>query len=313
MKHQLQDLIRLLPVPIAVIRLLDDKLISSNEEWKTRFGSGSTDRFSEQSLWQSSTDWATIKEALSESISGRLLHVDTALVDVKDNTRYCELSLFQNQQSDGDYVIVVAQDVTGHKENEVKIRKLAYRDLLTDLPNRAAFNDELNIAISQCLNGSESIAIGMVDLNAFKPVNDTYGHDAGDHALRVLGKRLDENAGAPHLVARIGCDEFVILFRDVESVDQIAPIMDRCVKVLSEPVCLHNNIFVTLGCSIGLVHLNASSTTIVTEAMKFADTALYEAKLARKNCWKLSAKSQSSKNVIAADEADSKHIPRKRM
>lgn len=108
------------------------------------------------------------------------------------------------------YVSVV-RDITAEKEAEDRIRWLAYHDPLTRLPNRALFHDRLEQALAQSARGCEPLAILYIDLDGFKPINDTFGHDHGDDLLRQVADRLRETVRTADTVSRQGGDEFVIL------------------------------------------------------------------------------------------------------
>jgi diguanylate cyclase (GGDEF)-like protein len=160
-------------------------------------------------------------------------------------------------------------------EREDEILKLAYADTLTELPNRALFDDKLTTSVDIAKQTGASFAVIVLDLVRFKYVNDVLGHEAGDSVLKEVAARLKTTLRDIDTVARLGGDEFALLLQDVNEKDVLAAV-DRIAVVLEDPVTL-NNQPIDIGCSIGVAvfpcHGEDSSTLL-----RRADMAMYSAK-----------------------------------
>lgn len=159
---------------------------------------------------------------------------------------------------------------------ERHVRKLAYSDSLTGLPNRAAFSQQLRHKINRAsLNGS-CLAVLFLDLDRFKMINDSLGHDAGDLVLKAAADRLRHCVRASDFVARIGGDEFTVVLEEVDTPDAVARVAEKICVSLREPfVFLQQRIFV--GASIGIALYPRDGGTMNT-LLKHADTAMFKAK-----------------------------------
>jgi diguanylate cyclase (GGDEF)-like protein len=176
-------------------------------------------------------------------------------------------------------------DVTRHKTAEAEIRRLAYYDPLTGLPNRLLFTEQLQRALSHAERQHRRLAIMFVDLDNFKRVNDTLGHTCGDELLRTAGDRLTRSlrsydgvarAQPEHAIARLGGDEFIVMVSDIERASDVAAIAQRLVQTLSEPMVLQGT-EVFVGGSVG-VALYPDDGRDIDTLLKNADTAMYRAK-----------------------------------
>ena len=178
-------------------------------------------------------------------------------------------------------------DVTRHKTAEAEIRRLAYYDPLTGLPNRLLFTEQLQRSLLHCERHGKRLAIMFIDLDNFKRVNDTLGHTCGDELLRTAGGRLaaslraydslTRNAGeGEHAIARLGGDEFIVMVSDIDRAVDVAAIAQRLVKTLEQPLVLQGT-EVFVGGSIGVAIYPDDGRDIDT-LLKNADTAMYRAK-----------------------------------
>lgn len=177
-------------------------------------------------------------------------------------------------------------DITTRKAIEQQVQHLAHHDPLTDLPNRALLNDRLHQALAQARRDNEMLAIMYLDLDDFKPVNDSLGHDVGDLLLKEVATRLLSCVKRQSdTVSRMGGDEFVVLITDVEQQRDIELIAENIVNSLSLPFIIeaHN---VNISASLGIAIYPQSGTDSIS-LMKNADNAMYEAKNAGRNCFKI--------------------------
>lgn len=173
-------------------------------------------------------------------------------------------------------VVVNYRDVTERKALEEQLRHQAFHDPLTDLPNRALFMDRLEHALDRAERRRGSLAVLFMDLDNFKLVNDSLGHEAGDRLLVLFAKRLRECFGPEDTVARLGGDEFTVLLEDVEDSGDAVRAADRIARVLKASFVLDSHeVFVTT--SVG-VSLTTHGRKQPSQLMRDADMALYRAK-----------------------------------
>jgi len=161
------------------------------------------------------------------------------------------------------------------------IEHLAFHDTLTQLPNRAYLSYVVDQAIGQHRESEEGFALLFLDLDRFKSVNDTQGHEAGDKLLRLVAKRLLASVREHDVVARLGGDEFVILLRNITQREPVTRITEQLVTAIQEPFALQGQtclISVSIGVAL-FPHDGADEQTL----MKRADAAMYRAKQAGKN------------------------------
>ena len=171
---------------------------------------------------------------------------------------------------------VALRDLTDRKRDEAQIRHLARHDALTNLPNRFNFQERLNIALDTAAQQGTGIAILYIDLDRFKPVNDLYGHAAGDALLIQVSKRILAEIQHPDMLARIGGDEFVMILTSEPQPDAASVVATRVIEALSRPFEIEGD-WIEVGASIGIAMFpedGASADTL----MQSADTAMYRVK-----------------------------------
>jgi diguanylate cyclase (GGDEF)-like protein len=180
---------------------------------------------------------------------------------------------------------IVAERTSQLQLNQENLKSMAYLDVLTGLPNRRAFNDDLRRFIAECERGQGDFALLLIDLDGFKAINDTVGHGAGDEVLVEVAARLRTLIRETDLVARLGGDEFCVILaqpRDTAAVDSACA---RIIKRLHDPIALADRI-VVIGASIGVATVHPERATTPDELHKAADMALYEAKRGGRNTWR---------------------------
>ena len=188
---------------------------------------------------------------------------------------------------------IVAERTAQLQRNQENLKSMAYLDVLTGLPNRRAFNDDLRRFIAECERGQGDFALLLIDLDGFKAINDTVGHGAGDAVLVEVAGRLRTLIRETDLAARLGGDEFCVILaqpRDTAAVDSACA---RIIKKLNEPMVLADRV-VVIGASIGVAKVPGERTTTPDELHKAADMALYEAKRAGRNTWRWDNSSTAS-------------------
>ena len=162
------------------------------------------------------------------------------------------------------------------KASDETIRYRATMDSMTGLFNRAHFVELLERAVARTRRGSTGCAVVYLDLDGFKPINDRYGHSAGDHALKTVAKRLRQSLRECDVAARLGGDEFALLIDDVSDRDHMVPVAQRVLRCLSEPISFPDDKQACVSGSLGIAMWPKSGSAL--ELLDAADAAMYMAK-----------------------------------
>lgn len=180
--------------------------------------------------------------------------------------------------TEGDYYgrVWSFSDISARKAAESRLAHQAFHDPLTGLPNRALFSDRLERALSRARRHNQFIAVLFLDLDRFKIINDSLGHEAGDQLLIAVGQRLRGRMRPEDTAARLGGDEFTVLLEDIEDVNAAANVAERIAEDLCAPfhIC-GREVFTTS--SIGIA-LSDGLSHVSDEVMRDADAAMYLAK-----------------------------------
>lgn len=166
---------------------------------------------------------------------------------------------------------------------ERKVKLLAYRDALTDLPNRLLFADRLEQAVVRAERHRESVALMLIDIDDFKLVNDSFGHDAGDKLIRAVGDMLSKSLRRADTVARLGGDEFAVIVEGIEGADDAISIADNLTTMLEHNVKLDDQETFT-SASVGIAVYPDDGKDPRT-LLKNADTAMFRAKENGRHCF----------------------------
>ena len=208
--------------------------------------------------------------------------IDVLLSVVPDQRINCEEERF----------VCVMNDVTLLRRTEENLRLLAVTDQLTNLPNRRAINEYFASLEGTEQQNRAGWAVYFIDLDNFKTVNDTFGHEAGDEILRVGAQRICDIVGDKGLVARIGGDEFAVVLTDLPSANAAEAIAERLIDSLSRPVKLDAGTG-HVGASIGIAYCKDQSL-VPSEALRLSDQAMYLAKSGGKNRFALYDENQTA-------------------
>jgi diguanylate cyclase (GGDEF)-like protein/PAS domain S-box-containing protein len=193
------------------------------------------------------------------------------------------------------YQVALVEDVTERHHLQVRLRHQATHDPLTGLPNRTLFFDRLHEVLAP---GQEAARIGVcyLDLDGFKTVNDSFGHQVGDELLIAVARRLDSCVSrAGHLVARMGGDEFVILMENCGPTEEVVGLAETMLRVLAQPIRVGGRRLI-VSASIGIVESPIGGAT-PTDLMRSADMTLYWAKSDGKARWALFDRDRSARQV----------------
>jgi diguanylate cyclase (GGDEF)-like protein len=203
-------------------------------------------------------DWVIVRK------NGLTRHIEASLAPIRDASR----------KATG--IRGIMRDVTKRKKAEETITFMAYHDTLTGLPNRVLFDDRLSLVLVQARRSQQKFALAMLDLDNFKDINDTLGHHMGDRLLRRFGTRLQSRLRKGDTVARIGGDEFMILFPDVKKVENCLALAQKIVESLRHPFYLgvHK---LKITSSVGIAIYPDDGTDFETLKER-ADASMYKAK-----------------------------------
>jgi len=168
------------------------------------------------------------------------------------------------------------RDITEHKRMEQKLEQMATHDYLTGLPNRALLKDRFSVAAALARRNKSRVAVMSLDLDYFKPINDTHGHDAGDQVLKTIGARLAGIIRASDTVARIGGDEFILVMLETDHMEDSNTIARKILDSFAEPLLIDGH-RLHLSTSIGIAVYPVDAEDIET-LIKKSDAALYYAK-----------------------------------
>jgi len=189
--------------------------------------------------------------------------------------------------------VAVFNDITDQWRKDQRIEYLAFYDSLTGLANRALLNDRIGNAIAFAERLKVSVAVLMLDLDRFKNINDTFGHDQGDKLLQIVGVRLRDAGRETDTVARLGGDEFVILLVNPGGPEDVAAVAKRIVNSIAEPILL-DGITLQVEASVGVAMYPADGPDAAS-LMKNADTAMYEVKASGKNTYRFFSASMTDR------------------
>ena len=180
--------------------------------------------------------------------------------------------------------VIALRDITERKSAEEEIKQLAFYDLLTKLPNRRLLQERLNHSIDVERREGKKLALLMLDLDRFKAVNDSLGHQAGDALLQQVAERITNRLRDVDMVARLGGDEFIVLLEDIAHPDDAARVAEKIITDLSKPFKLPQSDDVRIGASIGisLYPQHGENSEILLD---YADSALYHAKDNGRGCF----------------------------
>jgi diguanylate cyclase (GGDEF)-like protein/PAS domain S-box-containing protein len=177
------------------------------------------------------------------------------------------------------FALVYLHDLTGREENKRMLESMALHDALTGLPNRAVLFPRLDDLLRSARRDGATVGLMYLDLDGFKPVNDTYGHAAGDAVLVEVARRLSDSVRPGDTVARLGGDEFAVLAANIRGAADLDMIARRIHRALADPVTLPNGVGVVIGTSIGSA-VGGGGTT-ADDLVHDADVEMYRAKHAR--------------------------------
>ncbi len=205
--------------------------------------------------------------------------------------QWLTISVVLDEQHRISHYVGVFSDITTVKRSEEELNRLAYHDALTSLPNRLLLLDRINHAIRRSSRSGSRFALLFIDLDRFKNINDTLGHQTGDELLMAVAERIQKRLRAEDTLSRLGGDEFILLMEDISSEQQAANLARELLLLLSQPYHIAgHDIF--LSASIG-ISLHPEDGGDAETLIKHADTAMYRAKEGGRNSYQFYTREQS--------------------
>lgn len=203
----------------------------------------------------------------------------------KDGHEYSELltiSVIRDELGEVQNYIALFSDITLLKEQQRLLEHMAHYDALTKLPNRLLLADRLQQAMRQASRRGSRVAVVYLDLDDFKPVNDTYGHTVGDELLVALASRMTEALREGDSLARIGGDEFVAVLVDLADAESSHPVLQRLLDAVAAPVAI-GDLIVRVTASLGVSFWPQAEPIDADQLVRQADQAMYQAKESGRN------------------------------
>ncbi len=285
-----EALFSLNPEPMALTRLKDGTVIEASRSFAEYFGFEIDDVVGRSTLSGDLDVWvdAEQRQQWTEQLArdGEAIGFETQMRR-KDGSVSTMLISGKVVEIGGEWcVISVAHDITEHKLQAEHLEKIAHHDPLTGLPNRLLLGDRLHQAIARNQRGDTIIAVCYLDLDGFKEINDRFGHQAGDHLLVEVSRRLMACVRGGDTVARLGGDEFVVLLSGLGDEEECRMALDRLLQSVSEPYVIGDSEQAGISASIGVTLFPNDSVDSDT-LVRHADHAMYVAKQAGKNRYQL--------------------------
>lgn len=213
---------------------------------------------------QAATDLKLVNTQLAKELADRIV-IESELAETKTDLADTKTDLAE-----------VRDDLSKSRINEEEAQKIALQDALTGLPNRVSFELSLDHGLIQAKRHGWGLAVLFIDIDKFKNINDSYGHDAGDQVLLMVANRLKTSVRDEDTVSRWGGDEFVCLLLEVKQEADVTRLAKKMIDRIAEPYELNGTVF-SIKASIGIAIYPTDGET-VNILFKNADTAMYKAK-----------------------------------
>ncbi len=225
----------------------------------------------------------------SEDFGDQGSSIEQCLTSPDGNEHVLQMTLMPFRLYGQKCTLVIATDISARVAAEERVERLAYYDALTSLPNRNQLHEQLIGDIEYTREHDTHGAVLFIDIDDFKRINDTLGHSTGDDLLLHLSNRMKTQLRSRETLARLGGDEFILSIPDISeeedtATEHAAHLAERLLKVISAPIELGGHFF-SIGASIGIA-LYPSAAGDIEQLLRYADTAMYQAKSAGRNCYR---------------------------
>lgn len=199
------------------------------------------------------------------------------------------------------HYVLFLSDFSQLKDRQKRLERIAHYDPLTELPNRILLTERMDRALLQGKRQGSFVALAFIDLDGFKTVNDTHGHERGDRLLQIISSRLKAALRESDTLARFGGDEFVAVLTNLQQPDDCRPVLERMIEAAHEPAPIGEVTF-RLSASIGVV-LVPPHGELSEQLIKKADQAMYQAKRAGGNRYSISNEPPLAPAPLSGDPA----------
>jgi diguanylate cyclase (GGDEF)-like protein/PAS domain S-box-containing protein len=271
-----------------ILESMTDAFYSIDEHWKfTYINSGAACLLQKN---KNDVIGQHILDVLPEMRGTEIVHYYTRVIETQQTalfeyyypslSTWFELHVYPRKNGG---LSIYFKDIRDRKKAETQLRRAAYFDELTNLPNRRFFIEHLHNMIEKKQKNGRRCAVLFMDLDGFKNINDTLGHDIGDILLQELSVRLRDQAEPDHFVGRLGGDEFLIIYRGAKSDEDILRFANGLLEVVKDPVLIEKSTPLRVTASIG-ASLYPTDGSTADELMRKADMAMYQAKKLKGNC-----------------------------
>lgn len=281
----------------VIVTDLEGKIKEYNQAAKRIFGIKNMENirtyFSDEQIIQLETIFKNIKECCDAYIEECLVQSEIECHKDKEKKIICEVSLSQLRDGNGEMygVVWMFEDITAKKKQQKLLEQQAkaleyqaYHDALTSLPNRTLFQDRLEQAISYSKRNNKKFALLFIDLDRFKQINDSMGHQFGDQVLLEVANRIMKIIREEDTLARFGGDEFLIIARDIQNKEDVKKIAHKILESLKEPMnLLGHDVYTSLSIGIALYPQDSQNKDSL---IKYADSAMYKAKEEGRNTFR---------------------------
>ncbi len=178
--------------------------------------------------------------------------------------------------------VILISDITKHKHHQMQLEKIAHFDSLTGLPNRYLLDKKLKYLLETAEKNNSQIAVLYLDLDGFKEINDSFGHQLGDRVLVQIARRMREVLDQDDIVARLGGDEFVIVIPQINRCENCNDYYEKILQTIEQPIKSQEG-HLKVSASLGVTYFPQSQPVDADQLIRQADVAMYEAKLRGKN------------------------------
>jgi diguanylate cyclase (GGDEF)-like protein/PAS domain S-box-containing protein len=292
-QNMFQRITESVPGILYIFDLVENRLVFANREISSILGYSHEEIQQWGAVWPENIvhpeDFAMIKEkekSLLAASNGDFIETEIRIKHACGEWRWVscrEMVFTRTKEGLPKQILGNAHDITGLKHAEEEIKHLAYYDELTGLPNRRLFTDFLSLEMARSRRNGKKVAILFLDLDRFKDINDTLGHEAGDELLKVVADRLKATVRAIDTVARIAGDEFTIILSSVAQVEDAAAIAQKIIDSFQMTFLIAGN-ECHMTTSLGISVFPDDSEEIDT-LMTYADMAMYHVKKDKRNAY----------------------------
>jgi diguanylate cyclase (GGDEF)-like protein/PAS domain S-box-containing protein len=263
---------------IAFLKDLDGRFIAVNQAFRAAFDVDDCAGKTVYDVFPEMIAKRYDKEDREVSQAGTVKRYDDILTSIAGEQRWVDVIKVPIRNDSGEVIGLagVTRDITARKESESRVHYLAHFDALTRLPNRVMLHDRLAVSFANARRRNRRVALLFLDIDRFKVINDSLGHDMGDKLLQSVAERLQQCTREVDTVARLGGDEFVVALADLEQPADAAGIAQKILDSVSQPAKVGNYVL-NSSTSIG-ISVFPEDGEQVDILLKNADTAMYQAK-----------------------------------